>query len=401
MRILNEMFINSVNLKECLMCIMSFLFFFSLSVTGLKSIGIIIDTLIVLLLLIVYKQNIFDEIKSVDSRVQKGFLFFLIAIILSSICIFDIQSIRVALNYVIYSLQFMLAYLLVKDYRCSRYGIYGLLFGLLTVCVIDLYNYVVLNKQRLGVMFGHPNLDASMIEMLLPICILYIVYLLYKKNNTYEIIFLGVLFLVGVVCLFLTKSRGAILGSVLGLFLSSIFFVYKYKKMKSIIRVLVPIFLVCMIGVFGLYSVNNGKFNRSYDNERLLLIESSYNMWNDHKMFGVGLANWKKEYGNGYILPNAKEPNLSFPHNVYIYYFSTTGIVGGIGFLTFLYLIVKYLVCNLSFRGLNGAMTFALLWVLIAISIHGLVDGGLVLKKCYKLFCGILGMIVTLNSRFS
>ena len=92
-------------------------------------------------------------------------------------------------------------------------------------------------------------------------------------------------------------------------------------------------------------------------------------MWKDHKLLGVGLANWRKEYTTHYVDKeevrkaahqyyiylkqkkcgkySAKEDaawqkaalraELGFrlPHNVTVWFFSTTGILGGVGYLFF------------------------------------------------------------------
>ena len=102
--------------------------------------------------------------------------------------------------------------------------------------------------------------------------------------------------------------------------------------------------------LYGLYNLNGNKFTRSYDGERLLLIESSYNMWRDNKLFGIGLTNWKEKYQGQYMLPEAKEPKLATPHNVVMFYFSTTGLIGGFGYVVFSLLILKYL---FNYRFLN------------------------------------------------
>lgn len=77
------------------------------------------------------------------------------------------------------------------------------------------------------------------------------------------------------------------------------------------------------------------KLSRSYDYERILLWTSSYHMWEDHKIVGVGLANWKDAYQQKYILPEAKEPDLTMPHNVFMIFLSQTGIIGTLGYLIF------------------------------------------------------------------
>lgn len=42
-------------------------------------------------------------------------------------------------------------------------------------------------------------------------------------------------------------------------------------------------------------------------------LKSSYAMWEDHKLYGVGFGHWAREYPN-YISPAAREPDLTIPH---------------------------------------------------------------------------------------
>lgn len=377
--------------------VLLFFYCLSLSITGLKSFDNVIIGCSVLYLFYLYRNKFLSELLKINGSVVKAYMCFLGSIFITSVMILDFKSIKISLNFLYYTLPFLIVYLLVKAIHNVKWGIYGYGVGLAVICSYDFYEYIISGKNRLGIMFGHPNLDASMIEMLLPLCILYIAHLYEKNKYSFVDIFLVVAIILGIISLFLTKSRGAIIGSVTGLFFTTIIYCYKYYNSKYLPKILGSVLVVCAVGLFGIYNDNNGSFSRRYDNERLLLIESSYRMWNDNKVFGVGLANWKKEYDENYILPNAKEPRLTFPHNVYAYYFSTTGLIGGFGFLGFLYLITRYLFKEVNVYQINGMISIAVLWILLSISFHGFVDGGLVLKKCFKLFCGILGMVASLN----
>lgn len=187
--------------------------------------------------------------------------------------------------------------------------------------------------------------------------------------------------------LLLTGSRGAVLGIVIGAYLS-IFSKIAWKKVAVISAL-----LVCIFAYFGYNGIQ--KFSRSYDYERVVLLESSYNMWKDHKLFGVGLDNWKEYYQKRYILPEAINKKLDMPHNVFAYYFSTTGLVGGIGFCILMLSILVYLVKSSINMSLGNIFCYAMLWATIAITIHGLVDTGITMKSAARLFYACLGLTVS------
>lgn len=379
-----------------LISIGNFLLFFNclaLSITGLKSFDNIIVGGSILYLVYIYRNKLVSELLKIDNSVRRAYMVFLGSIFVASILNLDFYSIRIAFNFFYYTLPFIMVYLLAKTTHNVKWGIYGYCMGLVVICLYDLNDYLLYDKKRLGIMFGHPNLDASMMEMLLPVCICCLVNV-FKKKSLNKLIGFTIIVLMGIMTLYLTKSRGAILGFVLGFGVAYGIYCLKILSKKMFFKKAIFCVLIIFMGISGLLSLNNGSIGRSYDNERILLLQSSYDMWKDNKIIGVGLANWKEEYQRKYIYPQAKEPNLSFPHNVYAYWFSTTGLIGGLGFLLFTSMVFKWLMRNINVYSSKNFVCFAMLWIFLAISIHGLVDGGLVLKKSYKLFCSMMGMTV-------
>ncbi|WP_437796019.1 O-antigen ligase family protein [Mitsuokella multacida] len=89
--------------------------------------------------------------------------------------------------------------------------------------------------------------------------------------------------------------------------------------------------MVLVIGAFSRVD----KLSRSNNHERILLWTSSYHMWKDHKIIGIGLANWKVAYEKEYILPEVKEHDLTMPHNVFMIFLSQTGIIGILDYFIF------------------------------------------------------------------
>ncbi len=68
--------------------------------------------------------------------------------------------------------------------------------------------------------------------------------------------------------------------------------------------------------------------------ERFLMWESSFRMFKDQPLFGVGAGNWGDAYQQTYISPNAKEPYQRHAHSDYMQFLAEYGIVGLLGFLT-------------------------------------------------------------------
>ena len=76
------------------------------------------------------------------------------------------------------------------------------------------------------------------------------------------------------------------------------------------------------------------------------------------------------------------------------YFFSTSGLIGGIGYIVFIVGIFVFLIRHLH-KCKNKQIIFiilAMLWGLFAINIHGMVDVGLNNKFVMRLFSGMLGL---------
>lgn len=81
---------------------------------------------------------------------------------------------------------------------------------------------------------------------------------------------------------FETGSRGAFLGLAIGFALVFLLYCYQNNSLKKFLAGLV----VCA-SVSGLMStLIAGGMQRGYDTERILLFQSSYAMWQDHKLLG-------------------------------------------------------------------------------------------------------------------
>lgn len=378
--------------------IILFLLSFCLFLPKFNVINSISSFTALLIILYVYKSKILVEFKKIPTEISVGFIVFLSALVIASIGINDKSCIKKAVDYIYYSVPVLLMYFLGNIASDKKWALYGFIVGLAFTAIYGLYDYIVFDRKRLGGIYKQPNHTGSMLAIMLPLTVCYFVEYL-RKNIVSSILsrICGAIVIIsGMMALFLTGSRGAILGVILAFIISGVLYILKNCSGKKILISLSIVALIASLSLYGLYSLNGNKFTRSYDNERLLLIESSYNMWNDNKICGVGLINWKEQYQTKYILPEAKEPHLGIPHNVVAFYFSTTGLIGGLGYLIFSLLILSYLFKNIIPISSGGLCCLAMLWAFMAISFHGLVDIGITKKEIYRLLCGSMGFTVAI-----
>lgn len=347
-----------------------------------------------IMIVYIYKHDSKDTLKFVYP--EKSFLLvyfsFFALIIISSLGIGYKDSLLKAIDITSWSLiPFLLYYFSMQKVFLHKSMMTGIILGSWTLSLYGVYQYIYSNGGRIQSYLSHPNYLAEMIEMSIPFLLLYAL----QKTNSKRIRILSVI--TGIMLIFLlimTKSRGGILGFIVGggcfLLIRCILFKINVKR---IAKCFVALIIVCSMTVmlYNQSSSHNVGITRSYDYERILLWESSYDMWKDHKVFGVGLRHWHDEYINKYISPAAREPNLEYPHNIYMYYFSETGTLGGIGILFFTVGVFFYLIFLLK-RNKDNIFLNAFIWSFLIIMIHGQVNAAILSKFVMRLYSTYLGI---------
>lgn len=248
---------------------------------------------------------------------------------------------------------------------------------------------------RLSAPFANPNGLAGILELCLPFGALFVVneYKLKQKKSKKEFWLNAVATTVALFVLLFTQSRGGIAGTFIGgIVLVAMKFWLKYRNNVSIKRK-ICIILMGIVLITGVVFSGFILFHRAYDLERFLMIESSYHMWEDHKVFGVGLDNWGNEYKK-YVSPIAKEPNLPMPHNNVAFFFSTTGIVGGLGYCVYVLGTLAFLLKKTRENPVNLYYSAAF-WAFLAIVIHGMVDSGIMNKYQMQILSANLGVALS------
>lgn len=344
--------------------------------------------LVVLCILLFCRKYVKEALLQVPKAVYWSLGVFSSSILISSIAIGSLPSIRLSLIMIYWMLPLFLIYMLNYKHIYDYSICFGLQLALLVTSVYGIRQFLQAHRRVISV-YGQPNHLASMLDILLPFCVLSIIYVYRKNNSKLLAALMSINVAMGVYTLIISGSRGGMLGVSMGLIVMLLWYLLKNCSLKKYVVAYCCLFFMLCAGVIG-FTSNIHKFSRSYDSERILLIKSSYNMWNDHKLVGVGTANWAQEYHTKYMFREAKEPHLGMPHNILAYFFSTAGIIGGMGYCACMLMLILFVSRYLRF---GNWYCIAMLWALVAINVHGMVDVGITLKSAARLFYTCLGIV--------
>lgn len=308
------------------------------------------------------------------------------SILVSSIAIHDMDSVAIALRYMYWSSPFLLSYYLYRQYPKESIIQYALIASTLFLGIYALYErYIIAERIRIEGFYGAPNTYATMMVLVLPFIITFLFKnIKAKKGFTSSLLIVSII--LSLYAVYLTSSRGAILslgiGGLVTMFIVSI-------RNKNFVPIL---FMLGLIGaLYYLYLDLPTGTSRSYDLERTYFWISSYHMWQDHQLWGVGLNNWTNIYYSQYILPVAKELHVPHSHNMFVWFFSTTGSIGGLGFVSFTLILLGYLIKQL-WKNPNNIFIVPMFWAFLVLYLQGIVDAGLILKPVSRFFFTLLGI---------
>lgn len=374
------------------------LFFFSTTISNAGT-SISYSIAILMTIFIYYHQGY--KLSFPDKRFLYPYLIFFCLLFISTIAIADKISLYYLWKYFTWSFPFFLFYYascvkcncLTKVYQITTFEI------LSAFSAVSLYLFLT---SPLGIRItgfsNQANLYAILIESVLPYGVFSMVMIwknkLYIEKYGYVSKILPCFIVVlGIISLLLTQSRGACAGFVISFLLLLAIQISIRKNHFSL--TMKKIFLACivMFGIVGILFLHTGYLSRRYDGERILLWKSSYQMWQDHKLLGVGFSNWKAEYDDKYISPRAKEPNLTMPHNVFISFFSRTGLIGGAGYVIFVLGELAFLIQRMK-NDPNDLSYQAMFWAFLTITLHGFVDAGITNKFAMQIFFSYSGIVL-------
>lgn len=319
-----------------------------------------------------------------------GMVIFYGSILLDSILLQDRDSIKLSIEYASLTIPFFIFYLFRIRYDIDAGFRIGTLLASGVIFLLGLYQWYYNPSGRIMSTFAHPNHLGTMIAMVIP----FFLYWGKKSKGQLERIVIAILTFIGLLCIYETSSRGGMIALILGLSLALLIFVLfdGHLPREKIITIFA---LIGIVGVVGGYAVFNMQEERNafgkMGGERVEMLEASYQMWNDHKLLGVGLDKWGDNYYDDKYHPSdAKEQGHTMPHNMPIYFFSTAGIIGGIGYIIFA--LFNFIVLIHGFNATeNKWLAITMVSAFLSFFIQSMVDTTIINKIPARIYFGLLG----------
>ena len=277
------------------------------------------------------------------------FIIFLFFCIISTICSLEAKDISLSIKSSLFYFRIgvfscFIWYLIDRDKSILTYFYYALILCFLTLVADGYYQYFTaanilgfkMSGIRVSSFFGDELIMGSYLSRLFPL--LFALFLV-KQKHKFEIYFIGLLFILVDILIFMSGERS----SFFFLNLSTVFIIILIKEYQKFRLVTFIIAIICIIGL----SLNSSKLNdRMFKGpaEDMGLIKSSkesvifspihdsitrtaYNMFKDQPILGHGPKIFRmickdEKYAVGAF------PCSTHPHNFYIQLLAETGIVG-------------------------------------------------------------------------
>ena len=204
---------------------------------------------------------------------------------------------------------------------------------------------------------------------------------------------IGIALLLVLAALVVNGTRGAWLGTVVGAVIIAM--LGAGCRLKAAVSLGVGVSLLA--GIMLAYPQSNfvqrlhsiTQSNEQSNTERRLVWGSAIQMFEDHPVLGVGMAQFGDMYPQ-YISPAAKEPGLRHAHNNFLHVLAEAGFVGFLAFVGFVGYILYF-----SIHGWLATKTIAYLVVLadlLGVMLHGLTEytwGATLTMKFFWLVMGL------------
>lgn len=297
-----------------------------------------------------------------------------------------------ALGFVQYTLPlWMLLYVgWTRDVRKAVVSVFYVI--LYALCVYGLIKYAVTGEGRLTSFYFFPTRIGMMMDMFIPMTAGFTAY--YWKCTRFR--YLSILLLaMEILCLLLAEVRGSMVAlAIASVVTAAVWIQVNRTRVPKRVRrgLLAGALLFAAAAVVYSVWLRWGNYLGMIGGERLLMWESSFHMWLDHPLAGIGLDEWQAAYAEGLYHPAvSREAGQVMPHNVFVYFFATAGTIGGAAYLAYCGLMLSWLVNGTKKLAANP-FSWALLFMFIAATMHGLTDQTFILKLTGRIFYMLLGV---------
>lgn len=354
--------------------------------------------LFALVLLYLWRKN--GNLKNLDFKDSAtrtfllGFGCFYGVLFLLALFSADWLSVRQTGSYMMLAFPFLMIYTLCRLTQSGDGVKWGLLLGGLVIVFNAFWQWHTSGAARICSFFAHPNHLGTYCALLIPFAGFF-AYRAERRWETFAWSFFAILLFA---CLWMTGSRGAALAWMGGMLCAGGTVLLCKKgvlKRKNVLFWVCPLLLVVMIGIgfTAAFTANRGAKATIMNSggERFLMWQASLDIWEDHKLTGVGLAHWEDAYyGVEYHPDKAREEGHNMPHNMLLYFLSTTGIIGLFGYVTFLFFSFRSLWKSMK-KGADCLFSLVTLSAFFAFMMQGLVDTTIINTIPSRIYFALMG----------
>lgn len=253
-----------------------------------------------------------------------GIFIFYGLLLVSGLLLGDKSSMKTAVEWFLYACPFFVLFILSGSYNINKGIAVGIFLAIIANAILgesqligdNLYNP---GGVRIQGSFNHPNSFGSVLAWTIP----FVGYFLYRSKTTSQRVFASFILVLSFLCLFLTDSRGAAVSLITGLVVTALIYALVHRNQLGIRQKLAVVFLCLVLAVGTGAVLNSSVHNTRGLGERQLMWSSSMQMWEDHKLLGVGIGRWPENYySERYHPAEGHEMGHYFPHNMPIYFLS-------------------------------------------------------------------------------
>ena len=353
-------------------------------------------------LIIIYKSIKNKKFPSIDKEFIIIFsIYFILQVIIAIFSMNPLISFRETIGELHRCFPFFFAILYIKN----KHQLKNILIVILIANIINdfmaLYQWFILNIPRPSAFNHTATFFGSFLLMQIPIHV-FIAMLSIMPNWSRKLAIFACT--ISLISLSISLTRGAWLAFIV---VSVIFIILEHRRRKITIRLL-SIILICFIisAIFSpLISRSIKTITDPYyssNTERILMWQSSINIFKDYPIHGIGQSMFQKIYNDKYILPNAIDrpgkngsKGHSHPHSNIFKFLSEGGLIGIFAFI-FLhgyFLHRFYILYWYEKRLMNFSAGLTAFLILLGLQLEGLTDTNMnqvPIMREYWLLIGIL-----------
>lgn len=348
-----------------------------------------------------HNENIFPALSAANRQVCIGTIVFYGILLGDSLLLGDRNSAAESVDMAMLSLPLFMFTFLGGKYDIRRGIRYGIIAVSIIVTMYGIYRGWLGLDKRYSSFFAHPNHFGTAIAMMVPFLSSY----WWKAKESWKRWGLCVLIMAMLFCLYKTGSRGAIAafigGCIIGI--GSLLWIRRGKISAAVKKKAgIVLLLICLLGgaAFGYLQANRSGMAK-LGGERIMMLEASYEIWQDHTWLGVGVSRWAEYYYSPEYHPaEGREMGLNMPHNMPVYFFTTAGIPGGIGYLAFL-AVTWWGLWRTARRAEESWLSAAVLAAFWAFTLQGLVDTTIINKIPARIYFALIGFYLAAEAHSS